>query len=167
MSATPCQELPTRHIPLTLSPSNRPTRPHIGRPHNDKEMAWSSDRTPWAFLGSPQTNNPQAGMYIGTRVLSAFRGSWTSYHKIQAFILTLSGPPLGAFSAEPSGRVSILHDRRTGVSRIVLAGMTKKWRSLVVADASRMLASGPKWRMVSALARRPRCALSGMTSRAV
>ena len=83
-------------------------------------------------------------MYIGVRILSAIRGSWTNCHKIQAVVLTLSGPPLGAFSAELSGRVSILHGRRTGVSRIVLSGITTKWRSFVVSGASRMLASGPK-----------------------
>ena len=36
---------------------------------------------------------------------------------------------------------------------MVTGGMATKWRFLVVSDASRMRASGPKWRVVSALAR--------------
>jgi len=36
---------------------------------------------------------------------------------------------------------------------MVTGGMATKWRFLVVFDASRMRASGPKWRVVSALAR--------------
>ena len=102
MSTTPCQERPTSHTPLKLSPiAIAPHDPILDDTHN-KELAWSPDRTPRAFPGAPQTNNPQAGMYIGTRVLSAFRGSWTKYHKIQAVVLTLSGPPLGAIFAELS-----------------------------------------------------------------